>query len=54
LGTFWRVLKRKMLVNFVAIWSFFHSFGIFFGHLVCCAEKNLAMLVKKRESFCRL
>jgi hypothetical protein len=35
LGKFWSVLQRKMLVNFMAMWSILLPFGIFCGHLVC-------------------
>jgi hypothetical protein len=34
LGKFWRVLQRKLLVYFVAIWSILRPFGIFFCHSV--------------------
>jgi hypothetical protein len=54
LGKFRSVLQRKMLVNFMSIWSFslewnvFWPFGIFCGQfgifLVCCTKKNLATL----------
>jgi hypothetical protein len=34
LGKFWRVLHRKMLVSFMAIWSISWLLGIFYGNLV--------------------
>jgi hypothetical protein len=34
LGKFRSVLERKMLVNFMAIWSISLPYGIFYGHLV--------------------
>jgi hypothetical protein len=33
-GKFWRVLKWKMLVYYMVIWSILQLFGIFCGHLV--------------------
>jgi hypothetical protein len=60
---FLRVLKWKMLVYFMAIWSIFRSFGIFCGHLVyftvnwyifpvlIFCKKNLAIL---STNFCKL
>jgi hypothetical protein len=34
LGKFWRVLKWKMLVCFIAIWYILRPFGKFYDHLV--------------------
>jgi hypothetical protein len=34
LGTFWRALKKKMFVYFMAIWNSFRQFGIFYRHLL--------------------
>jgi hypothetical protein len=36
LGKFWRVLNWKMLEYFMAIWSIFSPFGLFYGHSVYC------------------
>jgi hypothetical protein len=57
LGKFLKVLQWKMMVYFIAIWSFYGHlvyftaiwsilwlFGIFFPVLVCCTKKNLATL----------
>jgi hypothetical protein len=33
-GKFWRVLKWKMLVYYMVIWSILRLFGVFCGHLV--------------------
>jgi hypothetical protein len=53
-GKFWRLLKWKMLVYYMAVWSILRLFGTFCGHsvyfiiiwyiLVCCTKKNLATL----------
>jgi hypothetical protein len=55
LGKFWRLLQRKMLVYYMAVWSILWLFGIFCDQLVyfmviwyilvCCTKKNLATLV---------
>jgi hypothetical protein len=34
LGKFWRALKWKMLVHFMAVWDILWQFGVFYGHLV--------------------
>jgi hypothetical protein len=34
LGKFWKVLQRKMLLHFMAIWSILRPYGIFCCHLV--------------------
>jgi hypothetical protein len=39
LGKFWRVLQRRVLVHFSAIW-------LIFPVLVCCAKKNVATLLR--------
>jgi hypothetical protein len=57
LGKFWRMLRWKMLVYFMAIWSTLWPSGIFYGFLVYfkviwyiltvlayCIKKNLATL----------
>jgi hypothetical protein len=57
LSLFWRALKYKMLLYFMAVWISIRLFGIFngllvnfdviwyvFPVLVCCATKNLATL----------
>jgi hypothetical protein len=58
LGKFWRVLRWKMLVYFMAVWSIIWPSGIFCGFLVyltaiwhispvfvSCSKKNLATLL---------
>jgi hypothetical protein len=63
LGKFWRALKWKMLVQFMAIWNILLPFGICHGHLIIywsfgtvspvwvyCITTNLATLVFSRES----
>jgi hypothetical protein len=64
LGKFWRVLRWKILVYFMAIWSILRLFGIFlavchilglfgiyFPVLVCCTTKNLATLDSSRVAY---
>jgi hypothetical protein len=58
LGTFWRALKKNMMVYFIAIRNMLRPFGIFYRHLVTmwsfgiflpvkviCTKKNLATLL---------
>jgi hypothetical protein len=53
LGKFWRVLQRKMLVYFTAIWSIVCSLDILmviFPVLLWFTKKNLATLAQTAKS----
>jgi hypothetical protein len=41
LGNFWRVLKWKMLIYFIDIWSILQPFGTLYEHFVCTFCGNL-------------